>query len=268
MIGGVGDEVVEDLLQAPVDDVGDRALGPVVDGETEVALLGQRQPGRDPFRGDGTDVDPDDLPGRRVEPRQRQERVDQLGETVDLGHRGEQVIRRCPAGVGDGVDAEAEGRQWRSELMGRVGEEGPLRLDQRLEPRRHGVERGRDPHEVGRPLRDRQAGTEVARSERIGRRFQPLDGPTETSGDEPARRRDDGEHDRVEGDQLDPHPPGAAVDRRRRIADPDGPEDLALVADRDRDIRDRGTERGRRASPARKATGERGCDLGPTRELA
>ena len=128
---GVRQQVVEDLLHAPVHGPHHQPPGPR-DRDRHLLALGDPGPGLGPPDRDGghVDVHQDGLGG--LGSGDHQQRLDELAQPVGLGQRR----RHTGLVVGVGVqrlEAEPEGGERGAELVGGIGHEPPMRLHHLLE---------------------------------------------------------------------------------------------------------------------------------------
>ena len=109
--------------------------------------------------------------------------------------RWSSALRRGRRVLAVELDAQAQARQRRAQLVRRVGEQEPVGADELLDPRRRAVEaRGEPRHLVASA--DRDPGREVAGAERLDTLLQPLD-PL----GQPARHRIGENRDHQRGDE-------------------------------------------------------------------
>jgi hypothetical protein len=104
--------------------------------------------------------------------------------------------------------------------MRRIGDECTLRLDERPEARRRGVERLREHPELLRSLRDRRARREVARPEPARRVLEVGDGSRHRAGEAEADEEHERDHDDRKRTERDPDPPDPGVDVGGRVGHP------------------------------------------------
>jgi hypothetical protein len=171
--------------------------------------------------------------------RQRQQRVDQRlllpAEPQHLVAGDAQRRRARPRVAQRHLQHRPLGGQRGAQLVGRVGDEAPLRLERRLQPREQVVQRVPEPAELVVALPRAQPPAQVGGGNIPRRRHHRLQRPEQAAGQQPAERERchhrQRQADEQHGEVGQEAPTGIANDRRRG-----GSEVLGLA---DREVRDR-----------------------------
>jgi len=146
--------------------------------------------------------------------------VDDPRETVDFGdRRGEVGALAWSESALEVLETQPQGGHRRPQLMGGVGNEGALRVEQLLQPVGHLVDRLPESPELGWAAPDRCPLGEQARAEGRNGRLDPGEGPREGAGQHNPDCRRHGQHGGAEGRQLDPVVGDASVQGRRLLGD-------------------------------------------------
>ena len=208
-VEGVGDEVVEDLLECPRHRPG-RQPGRRCARELYLVIARDRCPRLGSLCDDRRDVDVGHLVRRSVEAGEDQEGLDEATEASGLVHRRLEpgTVFRRDAGA-ERLEAKPERGERGAQLMRRVGDEVPLRFDELPKPLRHEVERRCEVAQLGRAFVGRHAHSEIAEGHAVCGRPHPADGTAHAAGDHHADGGHDQQHEggeRAEADPVGPHP--------------------------------------------------------------
>jgi hypothetical protein len=137
--------------------------------EADSPLLRQCAPRADPLVHELLEIDPSLGHSSGVGACERQERIHETGEPLDLRERSSELaLTRRRHVAREVLEPETERCERRSQLMRRVRHELVLRAQQLLEPRGHVVERRRQGAHLGLALVLRRTGREIAGAERRG----------------------------------------------------------------------------------------------------
>ncbi len=230
-------------LEGVVDDGVERAgerdgVGPARDGgparlgDPYALLLGVRTPGGHPFGGQRRDVGQAELGGGVLGQRQVQQVVEDLGQALALGPHGGDLLVALGQFEGEQLDPQEQRRERVAQLVGGVGDERPLLLQDLFHVVGHLVERVRQALEFRGPAGRRDPGVHPPGGDAVGGRVQGPYGLEHPAG-EPQGGAEGHQHGGAEpGDDQQP----AAQDPRPHLVGgrfgDDDRDDVAVEDDR------------------------------------
>ena len=226
-VEGVGDQVVEDLLDRTGDRHGPQVCGAVA-GQSHGLVGGDGRPGVDPFGDRGGQVDWDRFDRGGVAAGEDEERVDEPAEPVRLGDGGVELRAGRLGDVGgEGLEPEAQRGERCAQLVGGVGDESALGLDELREVFGGGVERLGEVAELRWAVVGVDADREVPGREASRGALESADRAGDTVGEHHPDGGDEREDDGRQEPEAQPRGADPGVHRRGGVGDPDGAVDAA-----------------------------------------
>ena len=185
---------------------------------------------------DRRDVDVGHVMRRRVETGEDQEGLHESTEPCRLAHgRLEPATVCCGDAGAKRFQAKPERSERGAQLMRRVGDEAPLRVDELREPLRGEIEGRREVAQLRRAFVGRHADSEIAEGHAMCGLLHPADGTAHAAGHHDADRGHHEQHERGQHAEADPVGPHPSVEGRRRVGDAHRPVHDAIGDDGDRD---------------------------------